>query len=170
MYDLITLLPKKCLKIQKGQSQSVSRRTDTQWPKEGQKQRPTKYTHTTKDRVTRSPLKTGSELMYSGRVNSSCSTRGTCRVHLDYWLLWQSYTFIWLTISIFMMPLIFFLQLLYILQNNFLSTIYKCIFNNMHICLQYICNWRCRYVFLMSLYKKKLNSIFFQWKINNYNK
>jgi hypothetical protein len=28
----------------------------------------------TKTRVTRTPLKTGGELMFSGRVNSSCST------------------------------------------------------------------------------------------------
>ena len=52
----------------------------TQWPKErnkqhngkekGQKnkQRSTKHTHKTKDQVTRTPLKTGGELMCSGRV------------------------------------------------------------------------------------------------------
>jgi hypothetical protein len=38
------------------------------------KQRSTKYTHKTKDRVTRTPLKTGDELRCSGRVRSSCST------------------------------------------------------------------------------------------------
>ena len=46
----------------------------TQWPKEkGQedKQRSTKHTHKTKDRVTRTPLKTGGELM--------CSISGTRR-------------------------------------------------------------------------------------------
>jgi hypothetical protein len=32
---------------------------------------------TTKDRVTRTPLKTGSELKRSGRVSSSCSTSDT---------------------------------------------------------------------------------------------
>jgi hypothetical protein len=36
------------------------------------KQRFTKYTYKTKDRVTRTPLKTGDALMCSGRVNSSC--------------------------------------------------------------------------------------------------
>ena len=36
----------------------------------------------TKDRVTQTPLKTAGELMYSGRVSSSCSTRGTRRVYL----------------------------------------------------------------------------------------
>jgi len=37
-------------------------------------------THKTKDRVTRTPLKTGGELMWSGRVISSCSTSGIRRV------------------------------------------------------------------------------------------
>jgi hypothetical protein len=41
------------------------------------KQQSTKYTHTTKDRVTRTPLKTRSELMCTGRVGSFCSTSGT---------------------------------------------------------------------------------------------
>ena len=41
------------------------------------KQRSIKHTHKTKDRVTRTPLKTGSELMYSGRVSSSRSTSDT---------------------------------------------------------------------------------------------
>jgi hypothetical protein len=40
------------------------------------------YTHKTKDRVTRNQLKTGGELMCSGRVSSSCSTGGTRRVNL----------------------------------------------------------------------------------------
>jgi hypothetical protein len=39
-------------------------------------------THKTKDRVTRTPLKTGDELRYSGRESSSCSTSGTRRVTL----------------------------------------------------------------------------------------
>ena len=39
-------------------------------------------THNIKDRVSRSPLKTGGELMCSGRVGSSCSTNGTRRVNL----------------------------------------------------------------------------------------
>ena len=41
-----------------------------------------KITHLTKDRVTRTSLKTGDELMCSGRVSNSCSTRGNCRVAL----------------------------------------------------------------------------------------
>ena len=41
------------------------------------KQRSTKHTHKTKDRVTRTQLKTGGELRCSGRVSSSCSTSGT---------------------------------------------------------------------------------------------
>ena len=41
------------------------------------KQLSTKHTHKTKDRVTRTPLKTGGELMYSGRVHILCSLE-TC--------------------------------------------------------------------------------------------
>jgi hypothetical protein len=46
------------------------------------KQRSTKHTYKTKDRVTRTPLKTGGELRCSRRVGSSCSTSGTHRVNL----------------------------------------------------------------------------------------
>jgi len=46
------------------------------------KQRSTKHTHITKDRVTRTPLKTGNELRCSGRVSSSCSTSDTRRINL----------------------------------------------------------------------------------------
>jgi hypothetical protein len=47
-----------------------------------EKQRSTKHTYKTKDRVTRTPLKTGGELRCSGRVSSSCSTSGTHYVNL----------------------------------------------------------------------------------------
>ena len=70
----------------KGLSGSVNhKRPDiTMTKKKGQKdkQRSTKYTYKTKARVTRTPLKTGGELMYSGRVGSSCSTSGIRRVNL----------------------------------------------------------------------------------------
>ena len=46
------------------------------------KQRSKKHTYKTKDRVTRTPLKTGGELRCSGRVSSSCSTSDTRRVNL----------------------------------------------------------------------------------------
>ena len=46
------------------------------------KQRSTKHTHTAKDRVTRTPLKTGGELKCSGKVSSSCSTSDTHRINL----------------------------------------------------------------------------------------
>jgi hypothetical protein len=39
-------------------------------------------TYKTKDRVTRTPIKTGGELRCSGRVSSSLSTSGTRRVNL----------------------------------------------------------------------------------------
>ena len=57
----------------------------TQWPKEKvqkDKQRSTKQTYKIKDRVTRTALKTGGELRFSGRVSSSCSTSCTSRVNL----------------------------------------------------------------------------------------
>ena len=56
-----------------------------QWPKEKEqkdKQRSTKYTYKTNDRITRIPLKTGGELRWSGRIGSSWSTSGTRRVNL----------------------------------------------------------------------------------------
>ena len=46
------------------------------------KQRSTKQTYKTKDRVTRAPLKTGGELGCTGRVSNSCSTSDTRRVNL----------------------------------------------------------------------------------------
>ena len=45
-------------------------------------QRSTKHTHKTKDRITLTPLKTGSELRCSERVFSPCSTCGIRRVNL----------------------------------------------------------------------------------------
>jgi len=44
------------------------------------KQQSIKHTYKTKDRVTRTPLKIGGELRWSGRVSSSCSTNGTQEV------------------------------------------------------------------------------------------
>jgi hypothetical protein len=48
----------------------------TQWPEEKEQKDNDQQnnTHKTEDRVTRTPLKTGSELMCSGMVSSSCST------------------------------------------------------------------------------------------------
>ena len=57
----------------------------TQWPKEKvqrYKQPSTKLLYKTKDRVTRTSLKTWVELKCSGRVSSSCFTSGTRRVNL----------------------------------------------------------------------------------------
>jgi hypothetical protein len=57
----------------------------TQWSKDKvqkNKQRSTKHTYTTKDRVTRTPLKIRGELSCWGRVSSSCSTSDTRRVNL----------------------------------------------------------------------------------------
>ena len=46
------------------------------------KQQSTTHAHKTKDRVTRTSLKTGNELRCSGRGSSYCSTSGTRRVNL----------------------------------------------------------------------------------------
>ena len=67
------------------QNPYIEEEQTTQWPKEkGQKdkQRSTKYTHKTKDRVTRTQLKKRGELKSSGRVSSSCFTSDTRRVNL----------------------------------------------------------------------------------------
>jgi len=48
----------------------------------GQKDQKLSTKHKTKDRVTRTPLKTGDKLRCSGRVDSSCSTNDIRRVNL----------------------------------------------------------------------------------------
>jgi hypothetical protein len=76
----------KSLKIPMGQAESVDRRrTDNTMAKrkvQKDKQRSTKHTYKTKDRVTRTPLKTGGEPRCSGRLSSSCSTSDTRGVNL----------------------------------------------------------------------------------------
>jgi hypothetical protein len=57
----------------------------TQWLNEKlqkDKQRFTKHTHKTKDRVQQTPLKTRGERRWPGRVSSSCPTSGTRRINL----------------------------------------------------------------------------------------
>ena len=64
-------------RYQRGNQNPYIEEQTAQWPKEKvqkDKQRSTKHTYKTKDRVTWTPLKTGGELRCSGRVNSSCST------------------------------------------------------------------------------------------------
>ena len=73
------------MKIPKGYSESVNRRTDnTMAKKKVQKdeQRFTKHTYNTKDQVTITPLKAEGELKWSGSVSSSCSTSENRRVNL----------------------------------------------------------------------------------------
>ena len=84
----------KSLKIPKGGNQNpyIEKQQTTQWPKEKvqkDKQRSTKHSFffKTKDRVTRTPLKTGGELRCSGRVSSYCSTSDTRRVNLVTYLV-----------------------------------------------------------------------------------
>ena len=79
---------KKSLKIPKGnQNPYIEEEQTAQWPKEKvqkDKQRSTKDTYKTKDRVIRTPLKTWGEFMCSGRVSSSCSTSDTRSANLVY--------------------------------------------------------------------------------------
>ena len=77
----------KSLKIPKGGNHNpyIEEEQTTQWQKvkvQKDKQRSTKHTHKIKDRVTRTPLKTGGKLRRSGRVGSSWSTSGIRRVNL----------------------------------------------------------------------------------------
>jgi hypothetical protein len=67
------------------QNPYIEEKQSTQWPnKKVQKdtQRSTKHTYKSKDRVTRTPLKTEGELRCSGSVSSYCSTSDTRRVNL----------------------------------------------------------------------------------------
>jgi hypothetical protein len=78
---------KKSLKIPKEQSESVYRRRtyNTMAKRKSTKGQTMIYKHTyaIKDRVTRTPLKTGGTLWCSGRVISSCSTSGTRHVNRE---------------------------------------------------------------------------------------
>jgi hypothetical protein len=81
-----TLSLRRVWRYQRGnQNPYIEEEQTTQWPREKvqkDKQRSTKHTYKTKDRVTRTPLKTGGELRCSRKVSSSCSTSGTSRVNL----------------------------------------------------------------------------------------
>ena len=86
--DFWPITVRRVWRYQRGnQNPYIEEDQTTQWPKEKvqkDKQRSTKHTCTykTKDRVTRTPLKTGGELRCSGRVGSSCSTSDTRCVNL----------------------------------------------------------------------------------------
>ena len=71
---------RRVCRYQRGnQNPYIEEEQTTQWQKEkvqNDKQWSTKHRHKTKDRVTRTTLKTGGELRCSGRVSSSCSTGG----------------------------------------------------------------------------------------------
>ena len=67
----------------KGEIRIRKSKTDRQHEKgQKEKHRSTKHTHKAKDRITRTPLKTGDELRCSGRVSSSCFTSGNRRINL----------------------------------------------------------------------------------------
>ena len=83
--DYETVLRRDCRYQRGNQNPYIEEEQTTQWPKEKvqkDKQRSTKPIYKTKDRVTRTPLKTRGELRCSGRVSSSCSTSDTRRVNL----------------------------------------------------------------------------------------
>ena len=64
------------------QNPYIEEEKTTQWPKQKiqkDKHRSTKHTYKTKDRATRTSLKTGGELRSSGRVRNSCSTSSVPR-------------------------------------------------------------------------------------------
>jgi len=67
------------------QNPYIEEEQTTQWPNEKvqkDKQRSTKHTHKTKERVTRTPLQSGGELRCSWRVSSFCSISGTRRINI----------------------------------------------------------------------------------------
>ena len=82
----LSFVSRRVWRYQRGWSESVNRRrTDSKMAKtkvQKEKQRSTKHTHKTKDRVTRTPLKTGDELRFCRRVSNFRSTSGTRRVNL----------------------------------------------------------------------------------------
>jgi hypothetical protein len=71
------LLVRRVCRYQRGNHNTMTKRKNTK-----EKQRFTKHTHKTKDRVTGNSLKTGGGLGCSGRVSSSWSSSGTRRVNL----------------------------------------------------------------------------------------
>jgi hypothetical protein len=80
-----TTVERRVWRYQRGNQNPYIEEQTTQWPNEKvqkDKQRYTKHTYKTKDRVTRTPLKTGGELRCSVRVSSSCSTSDTRCVNL----------------------------------------------------------------------------------------
>jgi hypothetical protein len=82
-------------KYQRGnQNPYIEEELTTQWPKEKvqkSKQWSTKHTHKTKDRLTRTPLKTGGKLRCFGRVSRFCSTRHYSILFNNKNKLWYKY-------------------------------------------------------------------------------
>jgi hypothetical protein len=77
------MLVRRVWRHQRGNQNSyIEEEQTTQWSKEKVKQRSTKHTYRTKHRVTLTPLKTGRDFRYSGKVSISSSTSDTCRVNL----------------------------------------------------------------------------------------
>ena len=83
---LLFIYLRRVLRYQRGnQNPHIEEEQTKKWPNEkGQKdkQRTTKHTYETKDRVTRNPLKTTDERRCSGRASSSCSTSNIRRFNL----------------------------------------------------------------------------------------
>ena len=85
-------------RYQRGNQNPYIGEQTTQWPKEKvqkDKQRSTKHTYKTKDRVIRTPLKIGGEVRYSGRVcfvisYIACVILDDCSVGLETGLCFKS--------------------------------------------------------------------------------
>jgi len=81
-----SVVSRRVWRYQRGnQNPYIEEEQITQWPKvkvQNGKQRSTKHTYKTKDRVTRTSLKTRVELRCPRRTRSSCFTYGTHRVTL----------------------------------------------------------------------------------------
>ena len=86
LMNIQTIISRRVWRYQRGnQNPYIEEEQTAQWPKEKvqkDKQRSTKHTYKTKDRATRTPLRTGDEPGCSGRVSRSCSTSGIRRVNL----------------------------------------------------------------------------------------
>ena len=83
MFQMSHPIRRRVWRYQRGnQNLYIEEEQTPQWKGQKYKQWSTKLKHKTKDRVARTPIKTGGELRCSGRVNSFPFTSGTRRVNL----------------------------------------------------------------------------------------
>ena len=83
--QISSLCHEKSLKISKGNHNPyIEEGQTTQWPNEKVQKDKQRSTYKTKDRATRTPLKSGGERRCSGRVSISCSTSDTRRISFSH--------------------------------------------------------------------------------------